>query len=69
MKEAGAGIGALAARAALLHFDFFTFVSGHSSLAGSSGQKKITCVMNPELPILASVGDDETLRFWDLIKK
>jgi WD40 repeat protein len=25
--------------------------------------------VNPELPVLASVGDDETLRFWDLIKK
>lgn len=27
------------------------------------------CVINPNYPILASVGDDETLRFWDLVKK
>jgi WD40 repeat protein len=53
----------------MLVFTFFTFVSAHSSLAGSQNQKKIVCVMNPELPILASVADDESIRFWDLQKK
>ncbi len=57
------------AQSAMLVFNFYTFVSAHSSLAGSLNQKKIACVMNPELPILASVADDESIRFWDLIKK
>jgi WD40 repeat protein len=53
----------------MLQFEFSTFVSAHSSLNMSLNQKKISCVVMPNNPVLASVGDDETLRFWDLTKK
>lgn len=35
----------------------------------SQNQKKISCVVMPSYQVLASVADDETLRFWDLSKK
>lgn len=35
----------------------------------SQNQKKTFVAVYPLYPIMASVGDDETLRFWDLQKK
>lgn len=35
----------------------------------SLNQKKIVVAMYPTYPIAASVGDDETLKFWDINKK
>ena len=52
-----------------LAFEFFTFISTHSSLNMSQNQKKTFVAVYPLYPIMASVGDDETLRFWDLQKK
>ena len=52
-----------------LKLEFFTYVSAHSSLNMSQNQKKISCVVMPTNSVLASVGDDETLRLWDLQKK
>lgn len=49
--------------------EFFTFVSAHSSLNISHNQKKTFAAVYPLYPIMASVGDDETLRFWDMEKK
>lgn len=56
-------------RDANLAFEFFTFISTHSSLNMSKNQKKCFVAVYPLYPIMASVGDDETLRFWDLQKK
>ena len=35
----------------------------------NQNQKKIAVAIYPLYPIVASVGDDETLRFWDMEKK
>ena len=43
--------------------------SGHSSLYASHKQKKIIACLYPLYGILASVGNDETLMFWDINKK
>lgn len=56
-------------RDANLAFEFFTFISTHSSLNMSQNQKKTFAAVYPLYPIMASVGDDETLRFWDMQKK
>lgn len=54
----------------LLAFKFFSYISSHSSLYVSSNQKKVSIAMYPvkKYGILASVGDDETLRLWDITK-
>ena len=41
-------------------------ISGHSSLKRSEGEKKVFLATNPDFPIFASVGDDETLKLWDM---
>ncbi len=54
----------------LLAFKFYSYISSHSSLYVSSNQKKVSIAMYPvkKYGILASVGDDETLRLWDITK-
>ena len=54
----------------LLAFKFYSYLSSHSSLYVSANQKKVFISMYPlkKYSILASVGDDETLRLWDVTK-
>ena len=63
------GANQLLKQTSLLKIEFFTFVSSHSSLHMNQNQKKIAVAIYPLYPIVASVGDDETLRFWDMEKK
>lgn len=66
----GVGEGLTAAQKHIhLKFDFFTYISGHSSLQPSSNQKKIFMAVYPLHPLIATAGDDCTLRFWDITKK
>lgn len=53
-----------------LSFSFYSYLSSHSSLYVSTNQKKVFIAMYPlkRYTILASVGDDETLRLWDIAK-
>jgi hypothetical protein len=67
-KALGEGLSA-AQRHVPLKFDFFSYVSAHSSLHMSQNQKKVFVAMYPLYPIMATVGDDEVLRFWDIHKK
>jgi WD40 repeat protein len=53
----------------LLKIEFMTYVSSHSSLHMNQNQKKIAVAIYPKFPVLASVGDDETLRLWDMDRK
>lgn len=50
-------------------FEFYSLVASHSSLQRSGNKKKISCVVNPNHPVLVSAGDDETLRIFDLEKQ
>lgn len=52
-----------------MKFDFYTYLSAHSSLYSSKNQKKVIVSVYPLWPIMATTGDDETLRFWDINKK
>jgi len=49
-----------------LGFSFEHYLSSHSSLQISQNQKKVFITMHPLHGILASVGDDEILRLWDI---
>ena len=52
----------------LLSFQWYSYLSSHSSLYVSANQKKVFIAIHPINAILASVGDDETLRMWDITK-
>lgn len=43
-------------------------MSSHASLSVNQNQKKVSIALHPVNTILASVGDDETLRMWDISK-
>lgn len=67
-KNVGEGL-TPAQRHADLKFDFFTYLSSHASLHLSKNQKKVFVAIYPLYPIMATTGDDETLRYWDINKK
>jgi WD40 repeat protein len=46
-------------------FRFYSLISSHSSLQEAANMKKVFVARYPSQPLLASVGDDETLRIWD----
>ena len=46
-------------------FRFYSLISSHSSLLEDLNKKKVFLARYPSQPLLASVGDDETLRIWD----
>ena len=43
-------------------------MSSHSSLQVNSNLKKVAIALHPINAVMASVGDDETLRMWDISK-
>jgi len=61
-------IEAMDKRRPILEFSIFPFLSSHASLHMGLNQKKVVVAMYPNLPILASCGDDGTLRIWDIQK-
>ena len=50
----------------MYNIEFYPIVSGHSSLQLSHKRKKIITCLYPLQAILVSVGNDETLMFWDI---
>jgi len=50
------------------NFEWYAFLSSHGSLHVNSHLKKVQIAMHPINSIMASVGDDETLRMWDISK-
>jgi|LauGreDrversion4_2_1035121.scaffolds.fasta_scaffold2742077_1 hypothetical protein len=50
------------------NFEWYSFLSSHSSLHVNSHLKKVHIAMHPINSIMASAGDDETLRMWDISK-
>jgi hypothetical protein len=50
------------------NFEWYSFLSSHASLHINSNLKKVAIALHPINSIMASVGDDETLRMWDLAK-
>ena len=50
-------------------FIFRSYLSAHSSLNVSKNLKKIHIAVNTKYPIFVTVGDDETIRIWDIRKR
>ena len=50
-------------------FVFKSYLSSHSSLSVSQNLKKIHIAVNTQYPLFVTVGDDETIRFWDVRKR
>ena len=50
-------------------FVFRSYLSAHSSLNVSQNLKKIHLAVNSKYPIFVTVGDDETIRLWDIRKR
>lgn len=49
-------------------FEWYSYLSSHSSLQVNANLKKVSIALHPVNSIMASVGDDETLRMWDIGK-
>ena len=49
-------------------FEWYSYLSSHASLQTNPSQKKVNIALHPINSIMASVGDDETLRMWDISK-
>jgi WD40 repeat protein len=49
-------------------FDWYPYMSSHASLQVNNNQKKVAIALHPIYSVMASVGDDETLRLWDIAK-
>jgi WD40 repeat protein len=50
-------------------FIFRLYLSAHSSLSVSKNLKKIHLAINEKYPLFVTVGDDETIRLWDIRKR
>ena len=50
-------------------FIFRSYLSAHSSLNVSQNLKKIHLSVNAKYPLFVTVGDDETIRLWDIRKR
>lgn len=50
-------------------FLFRSYLSSHSSLNVSQNLKKIHLSVNTKYPLFVTVGDDETIRLWDIRKR
>lgn len=50
-------------------FTFRSYLSAHSSLNVSRNLKKVHIAVNTKYPIFVTVGDDETIRIWDIRKR
>ena len=48
---------------------FRSYLSAHSSLNVSQNLKKIHLAVNAKYPLFVTVGDDETIRLWDIRKR